>query len=359
LSSIFRDDPETYCPSHVARPWEHAPDKLDKSTTIVRRSHTSHALVATAVLAPTLTLEKYSGAWLFRIKPTIAAKTHRTYGQMLRLYIVPILGGEQMLGLHEQLIGQFLTAWINYGLSANTVRIIRATLSAICADAVDDGHLVRNPVAAAGGRRMRRAERRRQRVEMANKQRVLTPAAYEAFLAEARKGGLTYHALFAFMGDQGPRPDEALSLPWCHVSLREGTAKIWATKTSSWRTVELTPRMNGLLRRLQTEQKRTALKDRNRSIPDLVFVNVRGKKIDQSRLNRRMKKALARAAVATVHSIYDLRHSFATNALYSGKPPAWVAEQMGDSIETVYRNYAHAIPGWKAADTERRTKSER
>ncbi|MGH7857348.1 MAG: tyrosine-type recombinase/integrase, partial [Candidatus Binatia bacterium] len=208
-----------------------------------------------------LTLEKYSQTWLVRIKPTIATKTHRTYGQMLRLYIVPILGEERMLALHEQLIGQFLTAWTNHGLSANTVRLIRATLSALCADAVEDGHLVRNPVAAAGGKRMRRAERRRQRAERVKKQRVLAPATYEAFLAEAKKGGLTYHALFTFMGDQGPRPDEALSLPWSHVSFRDGTAKVWATKTSSWRTVELTSRVIGLLRRLRTEQKRIALKD--------------------------------------------------------------------------------------------------
>jgi len=42
--------------------------------------------------------------------------------------------------------------------------------------------------------------------------------------------------------------------------------------------------------------------------------------------------------------LYDFRHTFASIALEDGRAPTWVAEQMGDSVETVLRTYAHAVP---------------
>jgi integrase len=222
-----------------------------------------------------------------------------------------------------------------------------AAESAMCADAADPSSslhlLVRNPVALAGGRRHRRAERKRQKAQKQKRVRVLTPNERDALLEAAATEGLTYHSVFTYLADSGPRPGEALALRWEHINWKQATAWVWATKTSTERTVDLSERTMTLLRKLRAEQQKKTLKT-GAPVPDSCFVNRRGQAIDQSRLTKRLKRALKRAGIATAHGLYDLRHSYATIALSEGKPPTYVAEQIGDSVETLHRWYAHWFP---------------
>ena len=217
----------------------------------------------------------------------------------------------------------------------------------MCADAADTSSplhlLVRNPVALAGGRRHRRAERKRQKSQKQKRVRVLTPEERDTFLAAAAEEGLTYRTLFSYMSDSGPRPGEALALRWEHINWKHATAWVWATKTSTERTVDLSEQTLTLLRKLRAEQQTKALKI-GASVPDSCFVNRRGQAIDQSRLTKHLKRALKRAGISTAHGLYDLRHTYATIALSEGKPPTYVAEQIGDSVETLHRWYAHWFP---------------
>ena len=84
-----------------------------------------------------VTVEKFSELWLDIIEPTIASNTYKSYAQILKLYILPIIGNELMLAIHEGTIGTLLTSWTTRGKSPNTVRLIRACLSAMFADAAD------------------------------------------------------------------------------------------------------------------------------------------------------------------------------------------------------------------------------
>src|SRR5262249_33996326 len=84
-----------------------------------------------------LTVHEYADRWLDAIRNTVAPRTAQSYRQVLGLYIRPIIGDERMLDLDEAIVGRLLSAWAEEGRSANTVRLIRATLSAMCADASD------------------------------------------------------------------------------------------------------------------------------------------------------------------------------------------------------------------------------
>jgi integrase len=296
----------------------------------------------TVELANVITLDEFANRWLKQIETTVTPRTIESYRQILDLYIRPIIGDHRMVDLDEGTIGRLFSAWAEQGRSANTVRLIRATLSAMCADAADsergEAILVRNPVTAAGGKRRRRAEHRRQRIHAQQRHRVLSDV--EAFIRAAEKQPLVYRTLFTFMADHGPRPGEALRLSWDRISWLNGTVTIWATKTYRERTFSLSPRVVALLKLLYAEAKRLALAT-GKPVRSLVFVNAAGEMIDQSRLTKRMKRVLAQAEIETAHGLYDLRHSFVTRALEIGRPATEIAGEIGDAVETVLRFYAH------------------
>ncbi len=50
---------------------------------------------------------------------------------------------------------------------------------------------------------------------------------------------------------------------------------------------------------------------------------------------------------------HDLRHTHASHLVAAGVDPATVAKRLGDTIETVLRTYAHAIPGGQIAAIEK------
>jgi integrase len=293
-------------------------------------------------MATAITIDDFAKRWLEQIENSVSARTAESYRQILDLYIRPIIGDHRMVDLDEGIIGRLFSAWAEQGKSANTVRLIRATLSAMCADAADtesgEAILLRNPVTAAGGKRRRRAEHRRQRIHAQQRHRVLSDV--EAFVLAGASQPLVYRALFTFMADHGPRPGEALRLSWDRISWLHGTVTIWATKTYRERTLSLSTRVLALLKQLYAEAKRQALAA-GKPVRSLVFVNAAGKMIDQSRLTKRMKRVLARAEIETAHGLYDLRHSFVTRALEAGRPPTEIAGEVGDAVETVLRFYAH------------------
>jgi hypothetical protein len=100
-----------------------------------------------------LTLAQYSERWLAEIATTLAPKTVTGYGEMLRGHLLPALGNIRLQELRRRTIKDLLLRKRQAGLSKNTVRLIRATLSVLLGDAVDDEFLEANvavgPVGAA------------------------------------------------------------------------------------------------------------------------------------------------------------------------------------------------------------------
>jgi integrase len=290
-----------------------------------------------------ITLGQYADRWIKAIKGTVAERTRASYAQIFDLYVRPTLGAERLVDLEEAAIGGLLSEWAKRGKSSNTVRLIRAILSAMYADAADpesgEAILTRNPVIGAGGKRKRRARFRQNRIEAPHRRhRVLSDTA--AFVRAAAKQPLVYRALFTLMVDQGPRPAEALRLRFRDINWRQGVATIWATKTYKERAVHLTERVLRLLRRLHAEAKREALAA-GRPVRELAFVNARGRSIDQSRLTRRMKDVLEKAELEITHGLYDLRHTFVTRGIEAGRLVTEIAAEIGDEVETVMRFYVH------------------
>jgi hypothetical protein len=106
-----------------------------------------------------ITLNEYRARWLETLEGEIKPRTHASYSQQLRLHIVPAFGRVRRRELSRTMIKRLLLAKREAGVGKNSVRIIRATLSVMLSDAVDDGILLANPALSLGRRQRGRPDK--------------------------------------------------------------------------------------------------------------------------------------------------------------------------------------------------------
>ena len=173
-----------------------------------------------------LTLAQYSERWLVEIATTLAPKTVTGYGEMLRGHLLPALGNIKLQELRRRTIKDLLLRKRQAGLSKNTVRLIRATLSVLLGDAVDDELLEANVAVGAGRRSRRRAET----MSAAERVKAIRPMSYEQLatllaVADARSSRRDA-TLFLALADAGLRPGEVLALQWEDFDAVDRTVRV-------------------------------------------------------------------------------------------------------------------------------------
>lgn len=153
--------------------------------------------------------------------------------------------------------------------------------------------------------------------------------------------GRTYYE-FAFFS--GLRPSEQIALKWPKVDLRRGTVlvdlaktrgKEKGTKTGEEREVELTKRAVDAL-------------ERQRAVSQLAGAHVflgmdeQNYTTTDGPLDAWWKPAMKLSGLRH-RDARQTRHTFATICLHAGSRPAWVAKQLGHSVEMFYRVYCKWI----------------
>lgn len=134
----------------------------------------------------------------------------------------------------------------------------------------------------------------------------------------------------------GTRPgaSELLSLRWDHIDFEKSTARIYATKTKTFRTVPIHP-----------EFLQKLMKVRESSLSGYV-VEYRGRKVNSLKMS--FKNACNRAGIKYRVRMYDLRHLFATTLLTKGADLAAVSKLMGHStVKMTADTYYHYLEGEK------------
>jgi integrase len=300
--------------------------------------------------ASPVTVKEYATRWLKEVAGGIAPKTLQQYRQVLELYILPKLGETKIHALDRVAVKTLLAARRAQGLSKNTVRLIRATLSVMLGDALDAG-LCKVNAAQGLARRGRKGPDTVSQGERQKQIRPLTVEQLDTFLAAAM-GRRAEWTLFLTLADAGLRPSEGLALRWEDVdsvarlilverSLSSGEVK--ATKTGSRRSVELTPRLTAALEEWQATLEAEALAAGREPGPWL-FPGPDGKPLDLLKVGARFRRLLSKAGLPRFR-LYDLRHSFATHLLALGAPITYVAAQLGHAKPTTtLAFYAHWLP---------------
>ena len=164
--------------------------------------------------------------------------------------------------------------------------------------------------------------------------------------------GRTFYE-FAFFS--GLRPSEQIALRWSKVDFRRGTVTVdraftrkaeKGTKTGVAREVELTGRALAALERQRAVSQLAG---------DHVFIGMDGFYYTTTKgpLECWWKPAM-RLTGLRHRDARQTRHTFATICLHAGSTPAWVARQLGHSVEMFYRVYSKWIENADAGSEIRR-----
>jgi integrase len=300
--------------------------------------------------AASLTLNNLAEEWLGHVSTQLKPKTIRSYSQLFKLYVLPKLGNMRIGTIQRRHVKALLGQHREAGLSKNTVRLIRACLSAMLAEAVDDGRLALNPAALAS----RRGRAHADSITASDRQKAIRPLAENelaAFLKQAEAD--SYHVLLMTLARSGMRPGEAMALRWSDLdfvnrqilverALSDGGVS--STKTGAIRRVDMSRELRDALTGLYVAREKETLRRGWSEIPQWVFVNSRGNLLDQSRLRKHFASVLRKAGLSG-HTPYDLRHTFATLLLAKETPITYVAAQLGHAKPTTTLQwYAHWLP---------------
>jgi integrase len=285
--------------------------------------------------------------WLEAVRPSVRPRTFQSYAILVRNHIAPELGRLRLDKLAPQHVQAALVRKSASGLSAQTVRHVRAILRIALNQAIKWGVVARNAASLAVAPKLER-----------KRFRNLSPDEARGLLDAAK--GDRIEAVYSVALSLGLRMGEILGLRWQDVDLDGAKLTVnqaiyriagkglvaAAPKTERSRRALFLP--DGVLRalrahRLRQLQERLAAGSRWHD-SGLVFTSSVGTPLEPRNLFRSFKALLRRAGLPDVR-FHDLRHSAASLLLAQGVPMRAVMELLGHSnIGTTADIYSHVMP---------------
>jgi integrase len=300
----------------------------------------------------------YVKRWLALRAVSIKPNTHRVYATMLKKYLVPEFGEQEMRDITREQVRDFVERLLKAGkLSGRSIRTMLIQLHDVFDHAIEDKRAQNNPA-------------HRLKINLpddAKARYVPPPEDVSATFAElnANPNAQVFLALTALTG---LRKGEALGLWWTDINFLENTIKVERTLTRanhatsgafrniSWhysktlavvppktktskRPVNMPAQLADLLRQLQTLRR-----------TDSPFVFVRnddGGPLDPEMLDDVLHAAQDRADVRHF-GFHGLRHLFASRLQDAGASPAHTRDSLGHSSITMTDNYTHAVGNGRA-----------
>jgi len=158
-------------------------------------------------------------------------------------------------------------------------------------------------------------------------------------LAEAKKDGPKWHALFTVLLRVGLRIGEAIALEWEDIDFEDEL--VWVRRQHSYGATR--PPKNGKVRHIPMHATvARVLRIFPRSSSDLVFPGCFGHSpIAASTVRRRGKKYAKAAGIKKGFWPHACRHTAASMFLAQGVPPHVVAGWLGHSVRMLNEIYAH------------------
>lgn len=301
-----------------------------------------------------ITIQAYADRWLETAKLDLAQRTHRSYTQLFTLHLLPTLGSIKVRELRVRDIKRLLAEKRGKGLAKNTVRLIKAALSTLLTEAVEDELIQANPALGFSKKKKHRAGQGASTdVNPMDHDQV---AAFKRTLdALIEQGTLDrrFNALFRLQMGTGLRPNEGLALRPGDLDLQKRTVRVERavdldqttkpTKTEETRLVDLS---EALIRHLRDhlDWLHAEAIAAGRREPAWLFPGYDGGVLSERHVREVFERVLRKAELPHFR-LYDLRHTYASLLLSEGVPLLYVSKQLGHAKPTTtLKYYAKWIP---------------
>lgn len=275
----------------------------------------------------------------------VRTRTWKSYGDTLRLHVIPVLGSKLVEEVDTWSVQQLLDGLAETS-GAHTSNYARTVLNAAMNQALKWQIIGRNPVHGT----VKKSESPKERT-------IWTSDETRSFLSVS--SGHRLHALFYVALATGLRSGELFGLRWsdvtddaihvrCSVSTRNGTVVESEPKSkSSRRIVAIDPATRKVLEEHRINQEKELSLFGGDVVPERVFTNQLGKTLDSSNVSKIWHRLQAEAGVPRAR-MHDARHMHITRLLAVGVDIRTVSDRAGhaDTVLTL-RQYAHALEARK------------
>jgi integrase len=287
--------------------------------------------------------KEYAEMWL-SLPHDFKESTSDEYRRKLKLHAFPEIGKCRLNDIDKRRLQSLLNELLLKGLARSTIHVIKVAISEVLDYATEGDLIERNPfkdIKFKGNKEKKEIE-------------VLTEKEASLLLEKAKEylDGKYYPKMLLALRT-GLRIGEMIALKWADIDFENrlievkrsyAKKRMSSTKSGKIRSVDMTPALAQVLKNLQTEQKKWALKTA-RPVPEFVFVTKKGKLELSENLRYGLEKCLENAGLKRV-TIHGLRHTYASIRLLRGHNIGDVSYQMGhSSIKITYDTYGHWIPG--------------
>lgn len=284
---------------------------------------------------------EYAQIWLDGRE--VVTGTRKNYRVSLNLYWMPYLATTPLNHITPVLLRKILAS-ITWTSSA-TKRAAIQRLGTLMGTAVKDGLIDRNPVDA-----IELPARAKKAVDPFTVEEADRMIGY--LYSHLRSATRIYAAYFEFAFYTGMRPGEIAALRWDEVDEEKRVATVCRivadykieerTKTRSSRQVMLNSRaLNALEEAKKIAVLRKKQSRRTHPVSAYVFPPSRNFEYIQqaSVTDKHFQEALSKLKIR-VRRQYNCRHTYATMCLMAGMNPAFIANQLGHSVQMLLSTYA-------------------
>jgi integrase len=277
-----------------------------------------------------ITLASYCDEYVARRhwRPQTAERKERE----LRLHILPSLRFIPLASLTRAHIERRAK---DLSLGPSSVHTVHATLSAVLNAAMEDGRIPRNPASGAHLPEVTEAVVVPVEAAQIHALAAAVPEALYAAVITAAGTGLRQGELFGLRVGDIDFVRRELHVRQQLVSPSKGSQVLAPVKEkTSRRTIGLS---SVVLDALSAHLAQFG------SGPNDVIFHADGRYVSRSAGPKAISKAGRQIGLPNV-GWHDLRHSHASMLLSQGVNPAYVAERLGHSVETLLRTYAQSLP---------------
>lgn len=297
-----------------------------------------------------LTFAQYAQTWIDSLE--IVPGTRRNYKGSINMYWIPSLATVPMTAITPMLLRQVIgdTKWDSPTIKRTAISRVSALFKA----AVRDEVIERNPATA-----IKLPGRTKKPIDpfTVDEADAIIEWMYANFTARAAQ---IYAAYFEFAFYCGMRTGELRALRWDEIDLEKRVAHVCRivvdgkieerTKTKYTRTVMLNSRaMHALTQARTIADARLTQRRRKRQESPFVFPPSGESEfiLSSTTPGGHFAKALE-ALKIKARSQYNCRHTYATMCLMAGMNPAFIAGQLGHSVQVLLSTYAR----WLSSTTD-------